>query len=395
MLTEIKVNNFKCFKEDVVFPVGKLTLLTGVNGKGKSTVVQTLLLIAQSLHESGEYSTLHLNSFLADLGSFDDIRSTGSSSSSTISFRLLFEKNDKYLYWDTKFSRSYLDEKSGSVENEGILNLDSSHISGSDIENSDIGTLNLKKYLERIDTNPLKEYVSNFEELSFISADRMGPKTFHESKLNSLFSVGKNGENTALTIYKYRELEVIESLRLDVGTTVLLADQVSAWVSYIFNSGTINIESISETLKKIEISPDGSIHNYKPENVGYGFSYCLPIIVAGLTSKPGDILIVENPEAHLHPSAQNRITKFLCRLASAGITTIVETHSPSILNGVRLSIKDNILNSSDTSVLFFGENSASEDQVERIIIEDGGVVNHWPKGFFDQDEIDLDNLYGL
>lgn len=395
MLTEIKVKNFKCFKDEVTIPVGKLTLLTGVNGKGKSTVVQTLLLISQSMRESYIDKAIKLNGSLVNLGSFDDIRSTGSSSSSTVNFQFLFDKEDEsdFIYWQAECSRSYLDEDDGSVENEGILELTTSKVRGYELDNKEINTLNLLQYFQTLEKPEQGNFIFNLERLVFISADRMGPKTFHESSSNSTYSVGKSGENTALTIYKHREKTVLEPLRLEIGTTMLLADQVSAWIGYIFNSGSINIESISESLKKIEISPDGSINSYKPENVGYGFSYCLPIIVAGLTAKAGDVLVVENPEAHLHPSAQNRITKFLCKVASAGITTIVETHSPSILNGVRLSVKDKVLEAKDASVLFFGEQS--HPQVERVIIETGGEVNHWPKGFFDQDEIDLDSLYGL
>ncbi|WP_194579200.1 AAA family ATPase, partial [Vibrio anguillarum] len=156
--------------------------------------------------------------------------------------------------------------------------------------------------------------------------------------------MGKFGEHTALEIYRNREKNVRQELIHSSGETPKLPDQISAWVSYIFNSGTVSVSSISESLKKIVISPDGSVNNYKPENVGYGFSYCLPIIVAGLVAREGDVIIIENPEAHLHPSAQNRITNFLCKVAASNVTTIIETHSPSILNGVRLAVKDGVLN---------------------------------------------------
>lgn len=394
MLSEIKIHNFKCFKNETTIPIGKLTLLTGVNGKGKSTVVQSLLLTAQSLIENENSNVLILNGGMVNLGTFDDIRSTDSSPKLAVSFQYYFEnsENNSHIYWNSKFNRRYLNEEDGAVEDEGVLKLISSSLISPLFEEKNIKTLNYLQNIEGIYHAQLKNLIGDFSRLIFISADRLGPQTFHNSHLNSNIIVGKNGENTALTIHKYREYEVTKSLRLKTGKTNMFPEQISAWIAFIFNSGSIKVDSISESLKKMAISPDGTINDYKPENVGYGFSYCLPIIVAGLVAKKGDILIVENPEAHLHPSAQNRITKFLCSVAASGVTTIIETHSPSILNGVRLSVKNSILKGEDTSVLFFGEN---EKQIERVLIQDEGNVNHWPKGFFDQDEIDLDNLHGL
>lgn len=396
MLTEIKVENFKCFKEETTFPIEKLTLLTGVNGKGKSTTIQSLLLPSQSILENQNSNILLLNGDWVKLGSFDDVRSTGSSARSDIGLSYCFENREtnKYLTLTTKFSRKYMDEDE-DVEDEGNLRLTSAEVESNESGTFESDSFDIIRGLDESTLSSVNNYLVDFSRVSFISAERIGPRSFHESASNRTFGVGKFGEHTALEIYRNREKDVREELIHASGETPKLPDQISAWVSYIFNSGSVSVSSISESLKKIEISPDGSVNNYKPENVGYGFSYCLPIIVAGLVAREGDVIIIENPEAHLHPSAQNRITNFLCKVAASNVTTIIETHSPSILNGVRLGIKDNILSPNDTSVLFFGENSPENNQVDRVLIAEGGVVNHWPKGFFDQDEIDLDNLYGL
>lgn len=394
MLKEIKVENFKCFKEETIFPIEKLTLLTGVNGKGKSSTIQSLLLPSQSVLENQNSNILVLNGDWVKLGSFDDVRSTGSSARSEIGLSYCFENLEKnrYLALKTKFSRKYVDDDE-DVEDEGNLQLTSI-----DIESSEPGKLTSDSFdiirgLEGSKLSCVKSYLIDFSRVSFISAERIGPRSFHESSSNRTFGVGKFGEHTALEIYRNREKDVRHELMLSSGETPKLPDQISAWVSYIFNSGTISVSSISESLKKIEISPDGSVNNYKPENVGYGFSYCLPIIVAGLVAKEGDVIIIENPEAHLHPSAQNRITNFLCKVAASNVTTIIETHSPSILNGVRLAIKDGVLANHDSSILFFGE--SAEKPLSRVVIDENGIISHWPKGFFDQEEIDLDRLHDL
>lgn len=394
MLTEIKVENFKCFKDETIFPIEKLTLLTGVNGKGKSTTIQSLLLPSQSVLENKNSNILVLNSDWVKLGSFDDVKSTGSAARSEIGLSYCFENTErnKYVTLNMKFSRKYIDDDE-DVEDEGNLLLKSVEIESNEEGEFQSDSLDIIRGLDESILNSVKSYLVDFSRVSFISAERIGPRSFHESASNRTFGVGKFGEHTASEIYRNREKDVRQELIHSSGETPKLPDQISAWVSYIFNSGTVSVTSISESLKRMLISPDGSANNYKPENVGYGFSYCLPIIVAGLVAKEGDVIIIENPEAHLHPSAQNRITNFLCKVAASNVTTIIETHSPSILNGVRLAVKESVLHNEDTSILFFGE--SSKEPLSRVVIEKDGLISHWPKGFFDQEEIDLDRLHDL
>lgn len=394
MLTEIKVENFKCFKDETIFPIEKLTLLTGVNGKGKSTTIQSLLLPSQSVLENKNSNILVLNSDWVKLGSFDDVKSTGSAARSEIGLSYCFENTErnKYLTLNMKFSRKYIDDDE-DVEDEGNLLLKSVEIESNEEGEFQSDSLDIIRGLDESILKSVKSYLVDFSRVSFISAERIGPRSFHESASNRTFGVGKFGEHTASEIYRNREKDVRQELIHSSGETPKLPDQISAWVAYIFNSGTVSVTSISESLKRMLISPDGSANNYKPENVGYGFSYCLPIIVAGLVAKEGDVIIIENPEAHLHPSAQNRITNFLCKVAASNVTTIIETHSPSILNGVRLAVKESVLHNEDTSILFFGE--SSKEPLSRVVIEKDGLISHWPKGFFDQEEIDLDRLHDL
>lgn len=73
-------------------------------------------------------------------------------------------------------------------------------------------------------------------------------------------------------------------------------------------------------------------------NVGFGITYALPILVSGLTVPEGGMLLVENPEAHLHAKAQSNMGYFLARMAAAGVRVIIETHSEHIVNGIRRMI---------------------------------------------------------
>jgi predicted ATPase len=141
------------------------------------------------------------------------------------------------------------------------------------------------------------------------------------------------------------------------------------------------------------ISPDGTFNYYKPTNVGYGYSYVLPIIVAGLVAKPGEILIVENPEAHLHPFAQSILAKFLTLVSLKDVQVIVESHSEHILNGLRLAVNTKLIKNEQLSVLYFDREY--ERYFEKINIDDNGGIDNWPPDFFDQATNDLNQLLGI
>ena len=79
---------------------------------------------------------------------------------------------------------------------------------------------------------------------------------------------------------------------------------------------------------------------YRPTNVGFGITYALPIVVSALSARPGSLLIVENPEAHLHPRGQVKMGELLCQASEAGIQVLIETHSDHVLNGIRLAVRD-------------------------------------------------------
>jgi CRISPR-associated Cas5-like protein len=132
----------------------------------------------------------------------------------------------------------------------------------------------------------------------------------------------------------------------------------------------------------------------RPANVGYGQTYAFPILVALLAAEPGDIVVIDSPEAHLHPQAQSRIGRMLAIFAAAGIQLIVETHSDHVLNGIRLAVRDKVLPPTDLSLLFFAGSSLEGHGVTNPRIDIEGRINEWPDGFFDQGDKDIAQLAG-
>lgn len=127
---------------------------------------------------------------------------------------------------------------------------------------------------------------------------------------------------------------------------------------------------------------------YSALQVGFGFTYCLPVIVALLRAKADDLLVFENPEAHLHPAAQVELGKLMALAAGKGVQIIIESHSDHILNSLRLARKEKVISQEDLNVIFVQRDFGAGDDMEvtyidEIQITDEGKLNERPKNFFD------------
>ena len=166
--------------------------------------------------------------------------------------------------------------------------------------------------------------------------------------------------------------------------------QVEFWMQDIAPGIEINALIVTDTNASALSLRRGGVRWLRPPNIGFGISYSLPIIVAGLLARPGSIFVVENPEAHLHPAGQSRMGRFLATLAAAGIQVLVETHSDHVLNGVLLAtVDDHPIRHDQVIIQYFHGDPKSEKRAQAIDVNARGGLSTWPKGFFDQSEKDM------
>ena len=116
-----------------------------------------------------------------------------------------------------------------------------------------------------------------------------------------------------------------------------------------------------------------------------------------LKAQPGDLIIIDTPEAHLHPRGQSKIGELLSKTAADGVQVIVETHSDHIINGIRLSVLDSVIPPEKTNFVFFklvqGENDLTySTEISRPNLNNLGQFDFWPDGFFDQWNISVKQL---
>jgi len=376
-MQKIIIKNFKCFEEQEIEFKG-LTILAGANGSGKSTVIQVMLLILQSKNtRQGFIDSLFLNDYFIEAGTAGDILYENAQED-IISFEISFDAAKKILY-------SYpIENRTDRI----IHSVDSKEFNDK-----------LKQGI----SEPPKELISRIMQLGiefvatdFISADRYGPKLTYKIN-NENRKVGKVGEFTPYIIDQHKN-DILQNKKVYFDNLIKsssLLSEINNWLSFILDGVKIDtsvIDNANISLLTITNYSQSILDFKSPIHMPYGASYILPIIVSCLlnsNSKQSKV-IIENPEAHLHPSAQSKLGKFLSVVANAGVQVILETHSDHIINGIRIAIKNKDISNKD--VIFNSFSRGTElgtNMVEEILIDENGKLNKWPDGFFDQYENDM------
>lgn len=214
--------------------------------------------------------------------------------------------------------------------------------------------------------------LQNLKKISFVSAGRIGPMNAVDRN-DALRPdwVGVNGENIINVLANKGEVFIkkVEKVLSEIlsGAAIWISDPKADRIELFLNSS------------------DGEV-GFRPNNVGFGYSYILPVIMTALLSEEGSMLVVENPEAHLHPGAQSRLTKFLIGIAKEkNLQVIIETHSDHVVNGMRIAVKNGDLIPSDCLIVHFShEDAETNPTMEFIQCDKNGTLSTYPDDFMDE-----------
>ena len=361
MIGTLRIENFKAFRS-AEFDFRPLTVLTGLNSTGKSTVIQALLLTQLAIELRGQRVPLNGPYGLA-LGEALDVLNS-SAELQTITFDLIGPRGQELAIFGVPNDRAVALDVVQLGQPAGLLPPRDGHVD------------------------------------TYLSAERLGPRDLLEIApgSDSRIVVGHQGQFTAHALAQSERTIIRESLlhpsTSEAGLAITLEAQAQEWLSSIVRPVLVEARWLAganaATLRFRD--PELLSEWSRPANVGFGLSYALPVIVAALTASPGTLFLVENPEAHLHPAGQSLMGQFLTRVASAGVQVVVETHSDHVINGMRLAAaRDGLLPPSDALIHFLADAAAHYT----IEIEGSGALTEWPSGFFDQSELDLGQLSRL
>jgi len=391
VINQLTLMNFKAFRQANI-PLAPVTLLTGLNSSGKSTVLQSLALLRQS-YEAGTLLPIEaggaraeegggflLDGELVELGTGRDV---------------LHE--DPFLSPPGTGSPTIAIGFTTSAASDGAYVWTASYDPERDV-------LPLGFQLGSTELSALPLFSRNFQ---YLKADRIVPATSYPRSHHHTVTrgfLGARGEHTVNFLRHHSEDKYVYHvapgpLQHPEATTPALIDQVTAWMRELcpgVNLATAGIEGTDSVRLSFGFGSTGGIDSTRrrrPTNVGFGLTYALPIVVACLTATAESLILLENPEAHLHPRGQARMAALIAAAASTGAQIIVETHSDHVVDGTRLAVKQGRLKAEDALIHFFRGDGTGVEIVSPVLSPDG-MLSEWPEGFFDETDNTLDQLLG-
>jgi predicted ATPase len=440
-IKSIEFDNFKCFNTLTKIDIKKLTILTGANSAGKTSILYTMLAPLQS---SNFPASLALNGEYVEMGDFKAVSNRHKENPISLNFNFIYfgtefrleskwlssKKNSQpelqeFIVSNKSTSltlRKTTDKYAGYFKYQKDKDSDSNDATGKEIYEQVIGTLikhtsdskakeNLQKMINTLNkdasfafTLPKAESLANF-------ATKKQNSMF-EGFVREIFSLFKSFENNFNFISSFRlhpnrtylELRKSQGKLTKYGDGTL--DQILKWE----NSNSDELKELLTHMRDMKL-----VKNLKPKrmsggryeltvtpndksiaaalvDVGFGISQFLPIIVADLQLSEGSTLFVAQPEIHLHPNAQSLFGDYVSKqINKANKNYIIETHSEYFLTKIRILIAKGVLKEQDVAI-YYVQNEKNGAKVCPITFSKDGHINGAPSTFFDTYMMDKKQL---
>jgi len=368
VIGEVRLRNFKCFEHQNL-TLAPLTVLSGLNGMGKSTTLQALLALRQS-HQQGLLSGtgLALNGELINLGTAQDVLCEVADEEQ-IGLGV-FMPGGVGLEWNFKYDET---------------------------------EANVIPLVKEVDYGELTHLGLFGKRFHYLQAERVGPRpvlAISDYHVRRRMELGTQGEYVAhyLMVYGKEKVQATQLCHPD-GASDALMDQAEAWLGEVCPGTRLHVAAHPGTdlvsLRYSFVLGKDTTRQYRATNVGFGLTYSLPVLVS-LLSATGDMLILlENPEAHIHPAGQVVLGRLMAKSVCAGAQVVVETHSDHVLNGIRLALRASVIPPESVQVHFFRRGGPDANYgllVDSPRIGPDGRIDSWPDGFFDEWDKSLEAL---
>ena len=402
MITELRAQNFKSWQDTGMLQFAPLTGLFGANSSGKTSILQVLLMLKQTVERPSDWNQpLYFGDegSLVNLGSFNDV----------------IHKHNKDLSLDISVSW-----KSSTVAdiNKYIkfynLNVETLPPSQGDRDRSEEisfatnivrGTINnfyyktdlykfegqqpdlFRCYGLRTARTEIMEISSRFEEafenlfsrILYLGPLREYPRRRYPWKGDHPKGIGQYGEKTTSALLSGR----IRRLPVD--------EQIPKWLQRLELIDSYDVQPVFDTGGDYELL----VKQYKdgPEvpltDVGFGVSQVLPVLILCYYAPKGSILILEQLEAHLHPKVQSELADVLIDVVkNRNVQIILESHSAHLLHRLQRRIAEEQMSADDTA-LYFCQINDGTSEIEQLDVDEYGNIRNWPQNFFGDDLGDL------
>lgn len=352
MIKSLNIENFKSIGE-IRLNFETVNLLVGTNSSGKSTIIQSLLLMLQNTK-----SLIGFNGDYVRLGDYDDVRCRFLPGGHDITITATDETG---RYISHKYRRNEDNKLNLSVE---------------------------KVYeMEKTVFDPENKMIQ------YLSCHRLGPQPMYKKDMTVKDDIGIEGEYAIAYLERHKE-DALEERICKNATNLTLMGQVNFWLNYIVGAEIRTDDILGTDYVKASYSYD-DVTDLRPVNIGSGISYLISMIIMCLASRAGALLIIENPEIHLHPAAQAKVCEFLYFISINDRQLLIETHSDHIFNGYRAGIVTGKMDKDKINILFVYEKEDKMTDVMKVEIGKYGRIENQRADLFDQFDIDMRKMVGV
>lgn len=444
-ILKVSLTNFKKF-ENIDVPLNSpVTVILGENSSGKSSILKSILGLKQTISGSNEYESWAAQGEYVDLGTYPDyvhkrdIKEPFSievtleisktllprlTKSSTLTMKLTYDYESatsqaRFLSITARFgettdhSWSLTRQKTRqtyklAMSDALIHTLEKIYLqnsrSTSGIKEKNLIFQHVEKLQFKLSTTnkELDIYTKIVQQTISVLSNYLDKSLFYLGPLRSSPSrsyfrsshsvaVGVKGEYTpnVLATLENRNRKVthgISSYRKSY-------ESFQKWLKMVFPNHEAKTKTTEEVVK-LKISNKKTIDYQSSEksdtitDVGFGFSQVFPILVQAAVMPENSILIIEQPELHLHPLAQTRLASVVAEAALQGKRFIIETHSEHFIRGLQLAVSENRIDNKNgidrEAVKFFYVKSDPSLLQPLELNEYGEFTTEWPSGFFDE-----------
>ncbi len=410
MITELRTQNFKSWQDTSALQFAPLTGLFGANSSGKTSILQTLLLLKQTVEQPSDWNEpLYFGDedSLVNLGNFDAViykHKQDLSLNISVSWKSPASVDiNEYIHWNLHELISPSDTGMLQLERGYTPSREDEISFSTDIIQSTVNGFYYKIYYTKLDvqqsndlfrcyglrnlsTQTLK-FFSKFQEafenlfsrILYLGPLREHPQRRYAWEGDHPKGIGQYGEKTISAMLSGR----IRRLSTD--------EQIPKWLQRLELIDSYNVQPVSDTGGNYELL----VKQYKdgPEvpltDVGFGVSQVLPVLILCYYAPEGSILILEQPEAHLHPKVQSELGDVLIDVVkNRNVQIILESHSAHLLHRLQRRIAEEDI-SADQTALYFCQINDGTSEIERLDVDEYGNIRNWPQNFFGDDLGDL------
>ncbi|SMC28056.1 Protein of unknown function [Andreprevotia lacus DSM 23236] len=422
MITSIGLKKFKAFDKLDAINISSLTILMGKNSSGKSSIIQSLLLLKQTLESNSKQQALNLEGRYLK---YSNIRELAYGMPTAKQAKIAYEfksqgKGKKETTISIKFKNEIINEtylpKIDSFEikipGERSLNLQNRDQVKERLKKSDFINLFRDKNHEivyknfipetitfhnppdsdRRDTivapfsilsdlyDPINELANTIQNIKYLSPTRATPQRAYVHYSENVSEILEDGSNAAHYFWANRKMQVLWR-----GAQYSLQDAVNECISCVGLTQKVRPAKSGKLIYQIMVEIPSPGKSVTIADVGFGYSQVLPTILAGLTHGKDNLILIEQPEIHLHPSSCANLADLFLGLIQDNRKFLIETHSQDFINRLRLRVIENPELAEKINIVFI-ENEGAKTKTNQFKIDAEGAFPAWPNGFLDESE---------